>query len=70
MLVLALKNALKLYFPGNVFGLISQMLLLTILGALFYTALVLLTDNYARKIYRETIRSLSFGTRIGLRDPV
>jgi hypothetical protein len=70
MLVLALKNVLKPYFPGNVFGLISQVLLLTILGALFYAALVLLTDDYARKIYRETIRSLSFGTRIGLCDPV
>jgi hypothetical protein len=70
MLLLALKNVLKPYFPGNVFGLISQALLLTILGALFYAALVLLTDDYARKIYRETIRSLSFGTRIGLRDPV
>ena len=68
MLVLALKNVLKPYFPENIFGFISQVLLLTILGALFYTALVLLTDDYARKIYRETIRSLSFRTRIGLRD--
>ena len=64
ILILTLKNILKQYFLENVIGLISQVLLLTILGALFYAALVLLMDNYARKIYRETIRSLSFKTLI------
>jgi hypothetical protein len=57
--ILILKNISGLYFPGNVIGLISQVLVLTILGALFYAALVLLMDSYARKVYKEIIRSLS-----------
>jgi len=65
IIVLTLKSILEPYFSGNTIGLISQVLLLTILGALFYTALVLLTDSYARKIYREAIRSLSFKTHAG-----
>jgi O-antigen/teichoic acid export membrane protein len=56
--ILILKNISGLYFPGNVIGLISQVLVLTILGALFYAALVLLMDSYARKVYKEAIRNL------------
>lgn len=60
--VLTLKNLLKPYFPENIIGLISQVIVLTVLGALFYTVLVLLMDSYARKIYKEIIRSLSLKT--------
>ena len=57
--VLILKNVLRQYFPGTVIGLILQAATLTILGALLYAALVFIMDDYARKVYREAVRSLS-----------
>ena len=66
--ILILKNVLVSYFPGSVIGLISQVLLLTILGALFYATLVLLMDSYARKVYKEIIRSLSLKKPTGWYD--
>jgi hypothetical protein len=65
LLILALKDPLKQYFPRTVIGLIFQVTALTVLGALFYAALVLIMDDYARKIYREVIRSLSFKASAG-----
>jgi len=58
--ILILKDILGRYFPGTVVGLTLQAVTLTILGALLYAALVLIIDDYARKVYRETVRSLSF----------
>jgi predicted membrane protein len=65
LLILVLKDHLKQYFPGTAIGLIFQTVTLTVLGALFYAALVLIMDEYARKIYREVIRSLSFKASAG-----
>lgn len=58
MFVLMLKNILRPYFADNVVGLTLMAAVLTLLGALFYATLVLLTDDYARKVSQEAIRSL------------
>ncbi|MCL7394510.1 MAG: hypothetical protein LZ169_06815 [Thaumarchaeota archaeon] len=65
LLILVLKDHLKQYFPRTAIGLIFQTVTLTVLGALFYAALVLIMDEYARKIYGEVIRSLSFKASAG-----
>ena len=58
LFVLALKGVLGQHFPGTVIGLILHIATLTVLGALFYAALVFIIDDYARKIFREAVRSL------------
>jgi len=62
--VLILKDVLGHYFPRTIIGLILQAVTLTALGALLYAAIVLIIDDYARKVYREIVRSLSFKTPI------
>ncbi len=64
ILVLTMKGSLEPYFTKNFVGLISEAVALTVIGALFYSTAALLLDDYARKIYRETIRGLRLKTFI------